>query len=400
MHVEEMSKPKKWLFTIAAFMTTIAIMGEMGIMPFVNNLYEAFPNNVIAVSYVVSSASIFVVLATLITTLLMKKIGKKTLLIAGCTIFMVSSLSGLIINDVRLLMVSRSLMGIGEGMVNVIIMAIIAEIYLDANKRAAFLGYYNAFMTLVGAAMSYASGILAEGGWHGGFNVYWPTILMTIGVILFIPAIENSHGMSINANQSEEPFIKKPLGKLFWFFILDYVIFTMMYGIFSFFISIYVKENSLGSSGFAGQLIAVSSISGFIVAILFGKIYSKLKKSTVIPSIIMAIAGLTLLYFAPSEMSAYICSILLGVSYGIYFTYSYAYTPEIVPLSRIDDAIGLTTAFYGTAYSVVTYIVVGCMRVTSGFVTPVYMIFACLGVVALVVELLTTKMYKNMLLSE
>ena len=63
----ELSKGRKILMYISIFLTSIAVMGEMGIMPFVYDLYGAF-DNAMAVNFIVSGSALFVLLGSLLFT--------------------------------------------------------------------------------------------------------------------------------------------------------------------------------------------------------------------------------------------------------------------------------------------------------------------------------------------
>ena len=149
----ELSKGRKILLYISVFLTAIAVMGEMGISPIIYNLYGAFENQM-AVNYIVSGAALFVVFGSLAATFVMNRISKKTLLLIATVIFCGSSIFCVSVDHVYYICVMRSFMGFGEGAVNAVVMAYVAQLFLDEGKRASFMGYYNASMTLFAIAMS------------------------------------------------------------------------------------------------------------------------------------------------------------------------------------------------------------------------------------------------------
>ncbi len=381
---------------ISVFLTSIAVMGEMGIMPFVYDLYGAFDNE-IAVNFIVSGSALFVLLGSLLFTWLMHKYGKKQLLVASTIIFCVSSIFCAAVDNVYYICAMRALMGLGEGATNAVVMAYIAQTFLEEDKRAAFMGYYNAAMTGFAIIMSYASGVLASVSWKNAFKLYIPSVLMIIGVLLFVPQVGTLE--EGNGTDQQKKVGKEPLGRLFVFFIVDYVIFTWMYAIMSYYVSAYVAENGMGGAYYAGILTSLTQVGGFICALLFGKVYTKLKKNTSILCIIGVGISLILMYYVRTNMMAVIAALLIGGLYGMYFSYSYAYVAEIVPVSRIDDAIGYTTAIYGVAFFVFPYLAGFCSSMLSsdGAYTPVFLLMGVVGVIPLILELVSGKEYKKML---
>lgn len=184
----ELSKGRKTLLLISVFLTSIAVMGEMGVMPLVYDIYGAY-DNMMAVNFIVSGSALFVVLGSLLSTFLMGRYEKKWLLVVFSAIFCVSAIFCTAVDNLYFICMMRALMGFGEGSVNAVIMAYIAQLFLDENKRASFMGYYNASMTLFAIVMSYVSGVLASSGWKNAFNLYWPSVLMIVGLVLFAPSL-------------------------------------------------------------------------------------------------------------------------------------------------------------------------------------------------------------------
>ncbi len=386
---------RKILLYASILITGMAVMGEMGIMPFVYDLYGAF-DNALAVNFIVSGSALFVLAGSLLFTALMGRFKKKQLLLVSTAIFSVASIFCAAINNVFYICVMRAFMGVGEGATNAVIMAYIAQLFVDETKRASFMGYYNAAMTGIAIVMSYVSGVLASVRWQNAFALYIPSVLMFVGVLLFVPNINDFEDESRQKNVSSEK--KEPLGKLFWVFIIDYVIFSWMYAIVSYFISAYVAENNMGSAYYAGILTSLTQVGGFVCAIAFGMVYARLKKNTSILCIIVVAVSLAAMYLIPTKAVAVVACILVGGFYGMYFSYSYAYVSEIVPFTRIDDAIGYTTAIYGVAFFVLPYIAGFFASVFSpeGAYTPVFMVFALIGVIPFILELLSNKAYKSL----
>ena len=87
----ELSKGRKTLLLISVFLTSIAVMGEMGVMPLVYDIYGAY-DNMMAVNFIVSGSALFVVLGSLLSTFLMGRYEKKWLLVVFSAIFCVSAI--------------------------------------------------------------------------------------------------------------------------------------------------------------------------------------------------------------------------------------------------------------------------------------------------------------------
>lgn len=391
--VIELSGAKKTLFTVSIFLLSICVMGEMGVMPITYNIYEVFGDGFVA-NYIVSAAALWMAIGAMVSTKLMETMTKKKILLIGAILFAVGSIfCATIVNGIYISFM-RSLMGLGEGIVNTVAMAYIAQMYVDEGKRAAFTGYFNAAGTVFGAILSYAGGVFSIPEWTHTFYVYFPMVLVVIATLLFIPELGMEEAVDWGADATNGK--KEPLGKLFVTFIVDYVIFVAMYALISYFISVYIAETSIGDGAFAGTVLSVSTIAGFFTAAAFGAIYGKLGKNTATLAIAGAAISLVLLWAAPSKVVAVVACAIIGLVYGSYFSYSYAYVAEIVPMSRINDAMGYTTAIYSLAFFTTPFVVSALMGLTQGLVQPLYLGGAVLGVVGVVIELATNGAYKRL----
>lgn len=388
-----LTKSKQFLFTVTIFLCSAVVMAEMGIMPFIFNVYETYYENVMACNFIASGGQLFMVAAALICTPLMRRVRKKKLLIAGTALFAVSSIFCVAVDNVLYICVMRALMGASEGVVTTIAMAYIAQLYIDEEKRAAFMGYYNAAMTVFGCVMSYLGGVLAYPDWTNGFKIFWPSVAVVICCVFFLPDLE----VPCEPQQEKGVSKKEPLGLLFITFSVSYVLYTWIYAMHAYYFSAYVGELGLGSSVEAGIGTMISSIAGFITAAAFGKIYGALKKNTNLICFIGLPVAYILMYFFPSIIMGYVGSFLVGITYGLYYTYSYAYVADIVPANRIDDAIGYTTAVYGLAFFVFTYVntaVQHIMDAGSSFI-PCFLFWACFAIVPFIIEVVTIKPYNR-----
>lgn len=389
----ELSGAKKVLFTISMFLLSFAVMGEMGVMPITANIYDLFGYGLLA-NYIVSAAALWMAIGAVLSTRMMATMTKKKILLIGSVAFAIGSIfCASVINGVYIA-VMRSLMGLGEGIINTVAMAYIAQMYVDEAKRASFTGYFNAAGTVLGAALSYAAGVFSIPEWTHTFYVFFPMVLITICAAAFIPEL----GMEkVDAAFGQEASGKKePLGKLYATFIVDYVIFVGMYAMIAYFISVYIAETGIGDASFAGLVLSISSIAGFFTAAGFGAIYKRLSKSSVIPALTAAVIALAALYFVRVPLVCTIACGLVGLAYGVYFSYTYAYPTEIVPVSRINDAMGYTTAIYSLAFFATPFLTTAVSgALFAGSVLPMYGIWAALGLVAIVIELATNGAFKR-----
>jgi len=386
MHLE-MSKSKRILALIAVMSTSVAVMADLVLIPVIKLLYMAFPNDMEAVNYIVSGDMLIIVLASLATGALLKKMNKKTLIVIGGIIFAIGSIAGVLIEDPLYMCIMRTLVGIGAGVTNVVAVALIADLYDDDQQRAKITGYYNAALSFVGVIFSFVAGIVAENStWESVFSIYWVAVPMVILLILFIPSIKPGEAEKAEAKKASGE--KEKLGWRFWWMQLCwFVVNVVMCSTFLYYLSSYVMENDLGGAAFAGTAASVKSIAGFLICLIFGIIYKKFGRKVMPGCLIIAALSMVLMVLFPSQVIAILFATIGGCAYKIAFSYAYAHGFSIVPASRIDESVSITTAVYGIGSFLSTYYATWLLQVMNvEVVTPTWMISAAIMVVFAVIE--------------
>ena len=150
------SKTKRTLSIVAIFFSTLAVMADLAITPVIGMIYGYYPDHTSAVNYIVSGPMLVLVAASLITPLLTRRFNKKTVFIAAAVIFSIGAIFGAAADDPLYICFTRTLVGIGEGVINAVGIAYIADLYENAQDRNKITGFYNAAQSLMGMILSYA----------------------------------------------------------------------------------------------------------------------------------------------------------------------------------------------------------------------------------------------------
>lgn len=389
-----MSKSKRILCLIALMLTNLAVMADLVIIPVISDLYGAYGDQMNAVNYVVSGPALIIVVTSLLATVLCRKLDKKIVIILGGLFFTVGSVCGVLVDNIWYMCVMRTLVGIGSGIVQVVAVSMIADIYEDADTRAKITGYYNATMSFVGIAYSYFAGIMAVNGWKNVFKLYWLAIPMMVFLILFVPSIRPDDKKAETAGDTKE---KEGLGFAFWqqqfFWFLSNLLFgaTVLY-----YVAVYISENGLGDSAFSGMATSVKQLVGFLLCFAFGFIYKKLKRSTITVTYLIAAVSLVWLIFLPSKFAAVVIATICGCCYKIAFSFAYAHGFTLVPASRTEDATAITTAVYGIGTFCSTYFASALLSImhTDSY-TKTWIIPAVVFVIMAVIEFILTASEKK-----
>ncbi|MBE5996317.1 MAG: MFS transporter [Lachnospiraceae bacterium] len=388
----KMSKTKFILFCAALILTHVISMHDMVIYPIVNNLYEMFYENMAGVNFIISGPAIFMFFASLLAPYLMKFIDKKTLLVICCVIFAVFSIGGSAIVSVPYIIAARSICGFVYGIVQVVVIGIVADHFIDDNKRATFMGVYNAGMAAIGAVMSAVAGVLAVSGWRNAYYTYLISIPMLLLVIFFVPRIQSR----LEAAQENTPAAaagKSRFGAKFWIMLVNFFILCVAYTPMMMMTSVYIAENNLGNEALAGLAGSVGTIGSGVFCLLFGFVYSKLKARTSLISYAGMALGLLGMYFIKGPVIFLIICTVAGATYGFLYSYMFTQVTLLVAPEDANRAISYLTAIYAASIFLGPYVTTWIMGMVGNSITVASLIFGIVCAACLVLEYFnTTKM--------
>lgn len=341
------------LFLIGIMLTNVAVMADLAIYVIVNNLYEAFPGNMNVVNFIISGTALMVMISSLLASGLMKKMGKKNLLVVMGIIFSAATVGGALLENVWYIAVMRGIAGFTMGCINVAAVAILTDYYEDDEaKRAKMIGLYNTLMPITGSVLSALAGVLALNGWKNIFHVYWLGVLMVVLVILFVPA--DSKAVAVEETKDKS---KHHMGASFWYMSGTFFLTVLAIMMMQMFYSVYITENQLGDAAFIGIVNTVIGYGSVLANFLFGFIYEKTGRKIVYLAYALGIIGGALLFFFPGKIVVFVGYFMALACYGFCFSTAYVYTPTLCPKSSMEFGIGIATAVYSVGTFLATYAV-------------------------------------------
>ncbi len=335
-------KIRKGMLMLTLILVTIALMADMVIIPVAENLFSEFGDTSVAIlNFILTGPALIGAFSGLAFGKLMQYISKKKLLIIAFAIFSIGAILGFAVHSAYFMAAMRVLVGIGMGSLGVISMAIIADVFNDESKRSSMLGIFNGGMAAVGAAIGWISGFVATLGWTMVFRIYLVAIPILIMIFLFVPSdkvkvIENKDDVVGGVDE------KMPWSKVIALGVA-FLIFSSVYCIAFYQISMIVAEKAIGDVTFIGTISALGTVGSFVACFLFGKTYRFFKRSTPVVSYTVMALSFCMLYFSYSSIIAAIACTLLGAMYGMGMSYYFMHCTMIVPESRIPMSIGFTS---------------------------------------------------------
>lgn len=351
----EIPQSKLILFVLTIFLMNMTVMGDMVLIPAINGLYENYFEKINLVNYIVSGPALISVIVSLLTGTLMRYFSKKILLIVGMVLFAVGSISGIAIQDPAYMAVMRTLVGASMGMVGVASVALLSEVFVDEKKRSQVLGLNTAAMSIVGALLGVVAGFAATTAWQSVFRIYWIALPVLLMALFFLPKTP-AEGANSDSTADAASKAGIPWGA-FALVVLSCLIFHAVYGLVYYQISVYVAENALGDESLAGIYSALGTIGCLVGGIAMGYIYPKIKASAVLLGYLTMVLGLLLLIVWKSVLGVTVSTTLLGIAYGLGFTFFCMHPTVTVPAGRVSTAISIVMAAVSFGMFISTFMV-------------------------------------------
>lgn len=391
---KEMTKGRALLFLISLFLTNVAVMADMVIIPAGNGLYETFQNDA-AVNFILSGPSFIMLFSAMLCGKLMQYLSKKKILVGAMVLFAVSAILGGAVENVYYVLAMRVLVGISMGFVNAAAMALIAEVYVDEDKRGTIMGIFNATMAGTGAVISLIAGVFAVRSWNEVFKVYWiavPVIVMMLFFIPMTPPEGNQQAGEEEGAHTGSPYLMRQV-----MLMVSCFAYNLVYAVIYYQVSVLVAEQGYGNESIAALLSTLGTVGSCILCILFGTLYSKLKRATIIFGYAGLCISYLMLFLASSPVMAGIACTLCGASYGYGFSYFFLRCTVVVPKEKVSSSISMTTAIGGFGMFLSTYACTMLQKIlgTTGIVSLLPVAIAVSGIGAVLSVICTIMDKKN-----
>lgn len=379
-NTDVLSKKGLFLFSVAIVLTRFAQMGDFVLYPITNEIYKLFPDAAGLANYIVSGPPLLIVAVALLLPLLSGRVGKRTLLVVGAALFAVGGILGAAWAAPEWMAFTRTLVGIGQGILGVVSVTIVTDVIQDKEKQARYVGIYNASSNLGAMILSLLSGGLAAFGWKAPFLLYLFAVPMVVALRCFVPesaaSISDDHERTKRTGDG-----RTRLGNEFWALTIAMGVFSILRTVVLYYMSAYVEENALGGSGLTALATSLSQAFAFAGAMSFTILYKRVGRWIMAVSCGMAAVALVLWCGAASAVTVFVVYCLICGGSGLFMAYSYAHSMLIVPRDGVDQAIGALSAVGGIASFVTTYLVTWLMKINRTdhvtIILPIPAFMAC-----------------------
>ena len=258
---------------------------------------------------------------------------KKQVVLCSLVLMLLGGLLPLLFHrSCPVLLIARSVTGLGYGGIAPLSSALIAEHY-DEDRQPVMLGLQSAVIGIGGVCFSYLGGKLCDSEWWHVFYVFLLFVPIIIATI-FLPRGDLTEKLS--SAGIKELFNKDFIG----ISCLGFV-FCVFFFVFQNNIAMFLGNRGIGDSTLAGTVLSVLSAVGIFSGLVCGVILKCLRSQTFPILCITGGLGLLIVFFFPAKVTVFISAIILGFIFSIRMPAGYLRASSSVSPARATMAITL-----------------------------------------------------------
>lgn len=359
--------------------------------------------------------SLFLIISILFSNRIAKKIGLKQTIMIGIGLIVISALGSSLVNNFAFIFVMRALLGLGVGLFNSLLVAVVDYFY-QGQERTQTFGFQSAFEGLGGIIITFIAGQLMKINWQAPFWTYGLALPILILFMIFVPKIpKNKVGQLENdedelteeesepsdiIEESEAAANKTHQTKRHGYGrLVSYMIFIFVVAIFYMIIGVKVSEvivdRGFGTSTDASYVILLLSIGATLSGFIFGSLEKRLKR-------LMMPTGLTLLGIASvlistahSNISVYIAGFITGIGFRMILPHIINAVNRLYPEQTASVATCILVS-YNLGAAISPYVAAGLMKISIfNSIGSLFMLgtglYLCMALIGFIYSIVTKK---------
>lgn len=297
------------------------------------DIFAAFPQ---ATSFMQSFITTGPALVALPITLLIGKLGnrlntKMTLLITE-GIFVLSALGQAFSESLALFVLCRTLAGVCNYVIVVLIYTVIFENFKDSVSAARVMGIYQGVNTVYGALIALVAGYLCLVSWRYTMLLNGIAIVSLLSAAFFLPKETTGEADSATEDTAATAGESRPLNRTGAIVtLIESTLLIMFTFVFMYYSGLYVEERGIGTSSLTGVLQSVMSIAGAVASFALGKVYEKCKRYGGLICACVVGVFFFMLGFDIPVWFVYICAFVAGIGCGLSVAYYPIVLNEYIP---------------------------------------------------------------------
>lgn len=313
----------------------LTIMASAAIAPALQAIGEQFSDaSSLMVQMVISLPAFFTIPVSLLTGSLVYYVRKKNIVLMGVVLYLVGGLGGFFANSITMLLVFRSILGIGVGFMLPLATGLIAD-FFEGKERSQMMGYATSFNNLGGIIATVFAGILAAISWRYPFAVYLLGFVTLLLVLFYLPKGE------LVARTKHKVIITKNV----WLIGLAHFITILTFYAVPSGLAFYVSNKGLGSATTVGLLISLITLGSFLTGLIYSTVKERLGSLTAPIGISIISLGMLSVGFANSSVVLGLSLFVVGIGLGITVPNIYFMTSLVANKRDVTISLAIVSAF-------------------------------------------------------
>ncbi|TET28893.1 MAG: MFS transporter [Candidatus Heimdallarchaeota archaeon] len=332
---------------------TLTVMAGATISPILKEMatfFHEIPNIGLVSQLVLSVTSLAIAVGALFIGFIIDKFGRKPVLVTTTVLYAIFGTMGFYILNIYVILASRIFLGFAVAGIMTSCTTLIGD-YYSSEKRNQVLGFQSTLMSFGGALFIILGGALGNIAWNYAFLVYFLSLLILPGIIIFIPEPERDFEEENESIKPGDDAIEKKAGFPIKVGLLSYTLMFLTMVVFFFIpsqFSFYLASFAIESELLIGLAIATSGISAGIASFFYKYIKKALDTQLIfIINLIFIGSGFFLLAFAPVFWVVFVGTSLTSLGFGIFMPNINSWLLQHTPNHLRGRVVGLfTTMLY------------------------------------------------------
>ncbi len=331
------------------------LMTRLTISPALAEIGKAFPSvSQESLMMMVVIPSLVGIIFGFLSSILAGFMRAKTLLYIGLTGYLIGGLGPLFINDYKMLLACRVLLGAGTGLFLPFTAGLIAS-FFNGDERAQMIGFQSTAVGIGNIVTSILAGVLAAIFWNLSFLIYAFGVITLLLTIFCLPEPEKQ---TVQKSRITAAMYFNP-GVLWVCFTL--FLYAILYFGFFGYIAFVVDQHQFGDAKASGLATMLMTLGSMLMGLIFSKLIKLFNRFSLSVSLFLNAAGFLILAQSTNIAQIYIGSFFLGVGFGLLMPYAVhllnIYSDE--PAYNYSNGLLMVAVNVGTAMGPKALVTVG-----------------------------------------
>jgi MFS family permease len=283
-------------------------------LPLIEAAFPHEPHAEYLTKFIVSAASIAVILVSLFSGPLVDRLGRRRSLIVGYFLFVVVGTMGAALASLPAIIASRFFVGGAGALIFSTAVTLIADAHVGL-ARDRRIGIFHGFASLVIGLLVPFAGYLADLGWH------WVFLIHLIGVPMLICAIVSGDLKRVDEQIAKRRTISRQYSARFPDNMVPLGALALLTGIFLYSLPIYIpfhlREIGAYTGQRAGGILSINLLCSILTGGLYGEVRRRVSQIAMLRiSFAGAAVGIAIIAYAQSPLGVALGLIVVGSTGG------------------------------------------------------------------------------------